>query len=137
MTAKTLEDRFNELKFIISGGDVNEEESILDDLKDALLWVTSRKVGNYQFSEVDGYSGTEGGGENIDFLLKILNTETLEEEFYQVLGYYDSYDGTTIHYDESFQVFPEQKEVTVIRNIYKDANGKERYTVDVDLNEAS
>lgn len=128
---KTLAKRLNEIAAELDI-DFDEDSSWGDELRDAISPWRDETVEHYVFKEVVGYTGEEGGGENVDYILSITNTKTNETEYYNVTGYYASYDGTTLHYDESYQVFPSEEVITVNRTTFKDANGTKRFHVDKD-----
>lgn len=127
MTMISLTDRLSELEEIL-GSDYDESA-----IKEAFEYEDySTEIGDYEFAFEDGYSGEEGGGEDVRFICSIRNTKTQEKEYYFVKGWYSSWDGSTIYWDQANKVEDKLTQVTVTRTAFYDENGKLVYKIDKD-----
>jgi hypothetical protein len=114
---KTLSARIDEISKDI-GEDISDK--FLDFMTSAEYYKT-KEFGRYTFQYEEGYTGSEGGGENINFIISI-KTPDSEKEFWNIVGYYSSYDASEIDLEYCEAVEFESQEVTVTRNVYKKAD---------------
>jgi len=89
------------------------------------------RLGKYETEVVEGYTGSEGGGESVEYLIKITDTKTDEILGHAVMnGYYSSDDGVEIHVDYTKIVDKvESKDITVVQTDYFDDKGTVIYTL--------
>jgi hypothetical protein len=108
-----------------------EVKGDIDYIKEALHWGGNSIHGKYTLGYVEGYTGSEGGGENVDFICRVFDGVT--DRFFNVGGYYSSWDGTDFHWSQAKEVTPEVTQVVIQRTLYKNERGQVLFTSDEDI----
>jgi hypothetical protein len=94
----------------------NEIETVTD----KITYDNEVKINNVTVSYIDGYRGSEGEGENINFLIKVVSSDNDFEEFYANLrGEFDSWEGKTIDWDDiTVTTFLKRETQLMERNVF-------------------
>lgn len=113
----------------IDSDSITDVDDIINELFKSPYEDFQYRIGKYQRVFISGYTGHEGGGEEVEYIFEIVDKVTNETKgtFYAEGGYY-SHHGTDV--DEVYEVAEVKEEiVSTTKTTYLNPKGKVLYTI--------